>query len=335
MRILVTGGTGFVGSHLVRHLLAHGEEVVCLVRPQSRLDNLQGLSVHFASGDLRHFDTVRAAVKGCDIVYHCAADYRLSCKNPDQMYAVNVEGTKNVLQASFEAGVDRVVYTSTVGCLGLNSDGTPANENAPVRLEDLTGVYKRSKFLAEREAETWAGRGLPVVIVNPSTPVGDLDIKPTPTGKMIVDFLRRKMFAYVETGMNLVDVRDVAEGHRLAAQKGRSGEKYILGHSNLTLKQIFDLLSQLTGIPSPANRMPHWVAEIYARLENVWAEKVLHREPSVPLEGVKLSRCKMWFDSSKAVRELGLPQTPVEDGLRRGVEWFRTHGYVGRPLGQV
>jgi dihydroflavonol-4-reductase len=152
---------------------------------------------------------------------------------------------------------------------------------------------------------------------------------------MIVDFLRRKMFAYVETGMNLVDVRDVAEGHRLAAQKGRSGEKYILGHSNLTLKQIFDLLSQLTGIPSPANRMPHWVAEIYARLENVWAEKVLHREPSVPLEGVKLSRCKMWFDSSKAVRELGLPQTPVEDGLRRGVEWFRTHGYVGRPPGQV
>jgi dihydroflavonol-4-reductase len=329
MKILVTGGTGFVGSHLVRHLLAQGEEVVCLVRPRSRLDNLQGLSVRFAVGDLRDLDSVRAALRGCRVVYHCAADYRLWCKNPAQMYAVNVEGTKNVLQASFEAGVDRVVYTSTVGCLGLNADGTPANERTPVRLEDMMGAYKRSKFLAEREAESWAGRGLPVVIVNPSTPVGDLDIKPTPTGKMIVDFLRRKMFAYVETGMNLVDVRDVAVGHKLAAEKGRTGEKYILGHANLTLKQIFDLLAQLTGIPSPANRVPHWAAEVYARLENVWADRILRREPSVPLEGVKLSRHKMWFDPSKAVCELGLPQTPIEEGLRRAVEWFRTHGYVG------
>jgi dihydroflavonol-4-reductase len=335
MKVLVTGGTGFVGSHLVRHLLAHGEEVVCLVRLRSRLDNLQGLSVHFAGGDLCHFDTVQSAIKGCRIVYHCAADYRLWCKDPEQMHAVNVEGTKNVLHASFEAGVDRVVYTSTVGCLGLNSDGTPANEDTPVCLDDLTGAYKRSKFLAEREAESWAQRGLPVVIVNPSTPVGDLDIKPTPTGKMIVDFLRRKMFAYVETGMNLVDVRDVAAGHRLAAQKGRSGEKYILGHTNLTLKQIFDLLSRVTGVPSPTHRVPHWVAEVYARLENVWADKILRREPSVPLEGVRLSRHKMWFDPSKAVRELGLPQTPVEDALRRAVEWFRTHGYDGNPFRQV
>jgi len=335
MKVLVTGGTGFVGSHLVRHLLAHGEEVVCLVRLRSRLDNLQGLSVHFAGGDLCHFDTVQSAIQGCRIVYHCAADYRLWCKDPEQMHAVNVEGTKNVLRASFEAGVDRVVYTSTVGCLGLNSDGTPANEDTPVCLDDLTGAYKRSKFLAEREAESWAQRGLPVVIVNPSTPVGDLDIKPTPTGKMIVDFLRRKMFAYVETGMNLVDVRDVAAGHRLAAQKGRSGEKYILGHANLTLKQIFDLLSQLTGVPSPTHRVPHWVAEVYAWLENVWADKVLCREPTVPLEGVKLSRHRMWFDPSKAVRELGLPQTPVEDALRRAAEWFRTHGYAGSPFKQV
>jgi len=333
MKTLVTGGTGFIGSHLVRHLLAHGEGLVCLVRPQSRLDNLRGLPLCFAHGDLCNRESVRAAVQGCRVVYHCAADYRLWCKDPWQMYAANVEGTKNVLQASFEAGVERVVYTSTVGCLGLNCDGTPANEKAPVRLEDMTGAYKRSKFLAEREAESWARKGLPVVIVNPSTPVGDLDIKPTPTGKMIVDFLRRRMFAYVETGMNLVDVRDVAAGHRLAAEKGQTGEKYILGHANLTLKQIFDLLSQITGIASPSRRMPHWVAEIYARLENIWADRILGREPSVPLEGVKLSRHKMWFDPSKAVRELGLPQTPIEEPLRRAVEWFGTHGYVPRSAG--
>jgi dihydroflavonol-4-reductase len=329
MKILVTGGTGFVGSHLVRHLLAQGEEVVCLVRPQSRRDNLHGLPVRFAVGDIRHIESVRTALSGCRIVYHCAADYRLWCEDPAQMYAVNVEGTKNVLQASSESGVDRVVYTSTVGCLGLNSDGTPANEKTAVQLEDMTGAYKRSKFLAEREAENWAGQGLPLVIVNPSTPVGDLDIKPTPTGKMIVDFLRRKMFAYVETGMNLVDVKDVAVGHRLAAERGSTGEKYILGHANLTLKQIFDLLSQITGIPSPSRRVPHWVAEVYARLENAWTNNLLGREPAVPLEGVKLSRHKMWFDPSKAVRELGLPQTPIEEGLNRAVEWFREHGYVG------
>ncbi|PYV38004.1 MAG: NAD-dependent dehydratase [Acidobacteria bacterium] len=328
MKVLVTGGTGFVGSHLVRHLLAHGDEVVCLVRPTSRLDNLQGLTVKLARGDLSHPETLRSALEGCHTVYHCAADYRLWCKDPERMHATNVEGTRNVLQAAFEARVERVVYTSTVGCLGLEPDGSPANETTLVNFEKLIGPYKRSKFLAEREAENWFRRGLPVVIVNPSTPVGELDIKPTPTGKMIVGFLRGKMFGYVETGMNLVDVRDVAEGHILAAKKGMVGEKYILGHSNLTLKQIFDLLSKLTGIPSPTKQIPHWMAETYARLENYWSDKIRHREPFVPLEGAKLARHKMWFDASKAVNELGLPQTSIEEALRRAVKWFLDHGYV-------
>jgi dihydroflavonol-4-reductase len=328
MSVFVTGGTGFVGSHLVRHLLARGEEVVCLVRANSNLENLQALPVRFVTGDIRNFDSVRAALGDCRVIYHCAADYRLWCKDPDCMYAVNVEGTKNVLQAASEAGVQRVVYTSTVGCLGRNPDGTPANEETPVSLDSMTGPYKRSKFLAEREADRWAQQGCPVVIVNPSTPVGDLDIKPTPTGKMIVDFLRGKMFAYVETGMNLVDVADVAEGHILAAQKGRIGEKYILGHSNLTLKQLFDMLSRIARIPSPTHRIPHWIAQTYARLENFWAEQVRHHEPSVPLEGVRLACHKMWFDPFKAVHELGLPQSPLEDALRRAVEWFKLHGYV-------
>jgi dihydroflavonol-4-reductase len=244
------------------------------------------------------------------------------------MHAINLEGTRNALQAAFEGGVQRVVYTSTVGCLGLNPDGASANEMTPVNFDKLIGPYKRSKFLAEREAENWSGRGLPLVIVNPSTPVGDLDLKPTPTGKMIVDFLRGKMFGYVDTGMNLVDVRDVAVGHVLAAEKGKVGEKYILGHCNLTLKQIFDLLSNLTGIPSPTKQVPHWMAETYARLENFWSDKIVHREPSVPLEGAKLARHKMWFDASKAVNELGLPQNPIEEALGRAIKWFREHGYV-------
>jgi dihydroflavonol-4-reductase len=328
MKIFVTGGTGFVGSHLVRHLLTRGHEVVCLVRPTSRLDNLQGLTVKLAYGDLRDLESLRLAIAGCDTVYHCAADYRLWCKDPDKMHAINLEGTRNALQAAFEGGVQRVVYTSTVGCLGLNPDGASANEMTPVNFDKLIGPYKRSKFLAEREAENWSGRGLPLVIVNPSTPVGDLDLKPTPTGKMIVDFLRGKMFGYVDTGMNLVDVRDVAVGHVLAAEKGKVGEKYILGHCNLTLKQIFDLLSNLTGIPSPTKQVPHWMAETYARLENFWSDKIVHREPSVPLEGAKLARHKMWFDASKAVNELGLPQNPIEEALGRAIKWFREHGYV-------
>lgn len=326
--VLVTGGTGFVGSHLVRVLLERGEQVRCLVRSTSRLDNLEDLSVELVTGDLRDLGSLRQAVKGVRVVYHCAADYRLWCKDPNEMYQSNVEGSNNVMQAAFDEGVERVVYTSTVGCLGLNNNGKPANEDAPVTIDDMTGHYKRSKFLAEEKVREWAQRGLPVVIVNPSTPVGELDIKPTPTGKIIVDFLRGKMFGYVETGMNLIDVRDCAEGHVLAAEKGRFGERYILGGRNLTLKELFDALGSMTEIASPKMKVPHWVAETYARLENFWSIDIARRAPDVPLESVKLARHKMWFDASKAVRELGLPQNPIEVALERAVKWFREHGYV-------
>jgi dihydroflavonol-4-reductase len=328
MRILVTGGTGFVGSHLVRCLLKRGLEVRCLVRRSSVLDNLKNLPIETVSGDLRDVQSLREAVKGCQTLYHCAADYRLWAKDPNELYASNVEGTRNILQAAFDEGVQRVVYTSTVGALGLHQDATSADEKTPVNIDDMIGHYKRSKFLAEREAQSWAERGLPLVIVNPSTPVGELDVKPTPTGKIIVDFLRGKMFGFVDTGMNLIDVKDCAEGHILAAEKGKVGEKYILGNRNLTLKEIFDALSKITGIASPTLKVPNWFAEAYARAENFWSIKIVGREPFAPLESVKMSRHKMWFDSSKAVRELGLPQNSIEEALQRAVIWFKENGYV-------
>ena len=330
MKALVTGGTGFVGSHLVRRLLEHGSEVRCLVRPASRLDNLRDLPVEFAHGDLRDADSLKQAMQGVRVVYHCAADYRLWCKDPREMYASNVNGSRNVMQAALDAGVERVVYTSTVGALGHHGDGRPANEATPVTIDDMIGHYKRSKFLAEEEVRAWAARGLPVVIVNPSTPVGELDIKPTPTGKIIVDFLKGKMFGYVDTGMNLIDVRDCAEGHLLAAERGRAGERYILGGVNLTLKEMFDALAGVTGMASPKMKVPHWVAESYARVENFWSLNLAHREPDVPLESVQMSRHKMWFDSAKAVAELGLPQGPIKNALARAVQWFQEHGYVKR-----
>ncbi|MFY9572926.1 MAG: hopanoid-associated sugar epimerase [Blastocatellia bacterium] len=328
MNTLVTGGTGFVGSHLVRVILERGEQVRCLVRPTSRLDNLKDLPVQFVTGDLRDSDSLKQATKGCRVVYHCAADYRLWSKDPAEMYQSNVEGSNNLMQAAFDEGVDRVVYTSTVGCLGMTDNGQPANEQTPLTIQEMIGHYKRSKFQAEERVREWASRGLPVVIVNPSTPVGELDIKPTPTGKIIVDFLRGKMFGYVDTGMNLIDVRDCAEGHVLAAEKGRAGERYILGGRNLTLKELFDMLASVTDIASPKMKVPHWVAETYARLENFWSIDVARREPDVPIESVKLARYKMYFDPSKAVRELGLPQNPIEPALERAVTWFREHGYV-------
>jgi dihydroflavonol-4-reductase len=328
VKSFVTGGTGFVGSHLVRALLTRGEQVRCLVRPNSRLDNLKDLSVELISGDLRDLESLRTAARNCNVVYHCAADYRLWCRDPREMYEINVEGSNNIMQAAFDEKVQTVVYTSTVGCLGLNENGEPANEDTPVSLDDMIGHYKRSKFLAEQKVKEWARRGLPVVIVNPSTPVGDMDIKPTPTGKIIVDFLRGKMFGYVDTGMNLIDVRDCAEGHVLAAERGQAGERYILGSRNLTLKELFDALAGVTDITSPTMKVPHWVAEAYARLENTWSINVRRHEPDVPLESVKLSRHKMYFDATKAVRELLLPQNPIEHALERAVNWFRTHGYA-------
>ena len=326
---LVTGGTGFVGAHVVRALLARGRSVRCLVRASSRRTNLEGLPVEIITGDVTDPASLSAAMAGIETVYHCAADYRLYAADPRALHAANVGGTENVMRAASEAGVKKVVHTSSVGALGLSKNGAPANETTPVTAASMIGHYKRSKFESERVAEAWAARGLPVVIVNPSTPVGEYDVKPTPTGQMIVDFLNRRMPAYVETGLNLVDAKDVAEGHLLAAERGRVGEKYILGNRNMTLKEILDALSRLTGLPSPKVRLPHWIP-LAAAAADTWTARWMGRAPRVPLEGVRMSRYRMFFDSAKAVRELGLPQTPVEEALGRAVAWFRENGYVRR-----
>ena len=326
MQTFVTGGTGFVGAHLVRALLDQGHDVRCLVRPDSRLDNLQGLPAERVVGDLRDADGLQRAIAGCQVVYHCAASYRLF-GDAAEIYAHNVEGTHNVLRAAAQANVQRVVYTSSVGALGTTGDGRAADETTPVSLTDMVGHYKRSKFLAEREAEGWVGRGLPVVIVNPSTPIGEMDAKPTPTGQVLIDFLCRRMRAYVETGLNLIDVKDVAVGQILAASRGVPGERYILGNENLTLKQLFDRLSRVSGIASPRLKLPHWVPLVVAHLEAPLARR-RGRPPRVPLEGVRMSRHKMFFDASKAVRELGLPQSPIDHALARAVDWYRSRGYV-------
>ena len=301
----------------------------CLVRPSSPTSNLEGLDVEIVTGDLTDPRSVRQGIDDCDVVFHCAADYRLYVAVPAEMYDANVEGTRNVMQAAATGGVERVVYTSTVGALGLLPDGEPADERTPVGLADMVGHYKRSKFLAEQVARRWVGRGLPVVIVNPSTPVGERDIKPTATGQMILDFLNGRMGAYVETGLNLIDVRDVAEGHVLAAERGRVGERYILGNRNLTLKEILDMLARISGRPAPRVKLPHWIPLAVAAA-NTFAARLLRSEPRFAVDAVRLSRYKMFFDSSKAVRELGLPQRPVEEALERAVEWFRGAGYCGQ-----
>ncbi|HJW14926.1 MAG TPA: hopanoid-associated sugar epimerase [Thermoanaerobaculia bacterium] len=324
---LVTGGTGFLGAHVVRALLRRGRSVRCLVRETSRRTNLEGLEIEVATGDVTDPASLSRAMAGVETAYHCAADYRLYAADPRELYASNVAGTENVLCAASRAGARRVVHTSSVGALGLAPGGSPADETTPVEAASMIGHYKRSKYDSERIAESWAARGLPVVIVNPSTPVGEYDIKPTPTGQMIVDFLNRRMPAYVETGLNLVDARDVAEGHILAAERGRIGEKYILGNRNMTLKEILDALSRLTGLASPRLRLPHWVP-LTAAAADTLAARLTGRVPRVPLEGVRMARHKMFFDSGKAVRELDFPQTPVEEALARAVAWFREMGYA-------
>jgi dihydroflavonol-4-reductase len=324
---LVTGGSGFVGSHVVRALLAKGRTVRCLVRAGSRRDNLDGLPVEIAVGDLTDPASLARALSGVHALYHVAADYRLWAKDPQELYRANAGGTESILAAAAEAGVAKVVYTSSVAALGLNDDGTPGNETTPVVRERIIGHYKKSKYDAEQVAVAWAAKGLPVVIVNPSTPVGERDIKPTPTGKLIVDFLNRKLPAYVDTGLNLVDVRDVAAGHLAAAEKGRAGERYILGNRDMTLKEILDTLARLTGLPAPKVRLPHWIPLSVAAVSTAWAG-LTGNAPAISLESVRMSTHRMFFDAEKAVRELGLPQTPVEEPLARAVAWFREKGYV-------
>ncbi len=327
MKAFLTGASGFVGGHVLRTLEARGREVVCLVRRASDRRNLAASGAATIEGDLTDPDSYRGALEGCVELYHCAADYRLFLREPREMYRTNVDGTKSLFEEALRSGVERVVYTSSVGALGLRADGTPADEETPVTLDDMVGHYKRSKFLAERVAEESSRSGLPVVIVNPSAPVGEGDLKPTPTGRIIVDFLRRRTPAYVETGLNLVDVRDVAEGHLLAAERGRRGEKYILGHANLSLQEIFGILADLTGLEPPKVKLPHVVPIVFAALDTARA-RLLGGEPRVALEAARLARHKMFFDSGKAVAELGFTQTPVREALARAVGWFRERGYV-------
>jgi dihydroflavonol-4-reductase len=322
MDALVTGGTGFVGANVVRELLAEGATVRVLARPGGDRRALAGLAVEVVEGDLLDRASLRRAVRGVETVFHVAADYRLWVPDPQALFRTNVDGTRAVLEEAASASVRRIVYTSTVGALGIPHDGTPGTEETPVSLGDMVGPYKASKFLAEQAALEMARAGAPVVIVNPSAPVGPWDVKPTPTGQMIVDFMRGKMFASIDTGLNLVHVRDVARGHVLAARRGRIGEKYILGHANLSLREIFRLLAGLTGLRPPRLTIPYAVAWLGAACME-GAARLTGGAPQVPLTAVRMARKRMYFSSAKAVRELGLPQTDVGVALREAVAWFR------------
>jgi len=319
---LVTGASGFLGWHVARVLREQGIPVRAMVR---RPDSVQDLDAEFVAGDLRDAASLERAVSGCGLVFHVAADYRLWARNPDELYHSNVAGTRNLLAAARRAGVERVVYTSTVGCIGFVEGGV-GDESTPVSIDDMSGHYKRSKFLAEQEALQAAREGLPVVIVNPTAPVGDHDVKPTPTGRTIVDFLRGKMPAFVDTGLNIVDARETAHGHWLACQKGVSGERYILGGENLTLEQILGRLAVISGKPAPKMRLPWAVAMVAGLFSTGWAE-ISGKDPRVPLEAVRMARKKMWVTHAKAQRELGYRPSGADLALRSAVNWFEAHGY--------
>ena len=324
---LVTGGNGFVGCHVVRALLRRGDRVRVLIRPGADRAALAALEVELAIGDLRDREAVDRAVAGCDQVYHVAADYRLWVPDPAAMYAANVDGTRNVIEASRRARVERIVHCSTVGALGIPPDGA-GTEDTPVSIEKMVGPYKRSKFIAEQVALEAARAGVPVVVVNPSTPIGPLDLKPTPTGRIIVDFLNRRMPAYVDTGLNLVDVSDVAQGHLLAAERGRIGEKYILGGENLTLREMLERLARISGLPAPRVRLPYAVAFGFALGAEAVSRVLTHRAPRASVTEVRMSRKHMFFDSAKARGERGYSPRPVDAALAAAVEFFRKTGLV-------
>ena len=327
MKALVTGATGFVGAAVARALVRTGVEVRVLARPDSNLRNLDNLQVEPVSGDLRHPASLRKALTGCQQLYHVAAHYALWAHDPSIFYDINVVGTRNLLEATREVGVERTVYCSTIGAIGLPPAGGLGTEETPVSFEQMAGHYKRSKYLAEQEVHKLANEGLPVVIVNPSAPVGEGDVKPTPTGQVIVDFMKGRMPAYIETGMNIIDVDDVATGHLLAMEKGRQGERYILGSKNLLLREVFEILSKLTGLKAPALKLPRSAVLPLAYL-NHWFANFTGHPPRIPLEGVKMAKYKMHYDCSKAIRELGLPQHPPEVALEKAVRWFRDHKYA-------
>ena len=328
MKAFVTGATGFLGTHVARVLAEQGAGLRLLVRPTSNLKNLEGLHAETATGDLRDAASLEKAMSGCEVVFHVAADYRLWVKDPAEMYRSNVEGTRAILEAARKNGVRCVVYTSSVATIGFTGNGHLADEESPVALADMIGHYKRSKFMAEQVALEAGRAGMRVVTVNPTTPVGEQDIKPTPTGRIVVDFLKGKFPAYVETGLNLVDVRECALGHVEALEKGKSGERYILGGENLTLKQILDKLGAISGLPSPKVKLPYFVAYAAGLVDQTVSGRLLHREPRATVETVRMGKKKMWASSGKAERELGWKILPADNALRRAVEWFRANAYA-------
>jgi dihydroflavonol-4-reductase len=333
MRIFLTGATGFVGHHVAKALAAEGAQLRLLVRKTSNLKNLEGISGDSVVGDLQQPESLASAIAGCDAVMHVAADYRLWIPDPDAMYRANVDGTRQLMSLAREAGVPRFVYTSSVATMHFRTDGIVINEDTPVSIEDMVGHYKRSKFLAEREAIAAAQGGQQVIILNPTTPIGPNDAKPTPTGRIFVDFLNHKFPAYMDTGLNLVDVAEVARTHVMALTKGKPGRRYILGGENLTLKQILDKMSAITGIPSPKVEIPFAVAATYAFFEEWITGRIRGKEPRATLEEVRMGRKKMFASSARAQQELDLRIAPVYPAMRAAIEWFRANGYA--PQGQA
>ena len=328
MLAFVTGATGFLGSHVAQALSDSGADLRLLVRPTSDLRNLARLQGDRVVGDLRDPSTFAKALEGCDVLFHVAADYRIWVRDPAQMYRSNVDGTRSLLEAARKHGVRRIVYTSSVATMGFTGDDSSADENSPVALEDMIGPYKRSKFMAEQLAIEASRSGIHVVVVNPTTPIGEQDIKPTPTGRIVVDFLKKKFPAYVDTGLNLVDATECARGHVVALEKGKSGERYILGGENLTLKQILDKLATITGLPSPTVRVPHFVALAAAVVDELWTGHMRGQEPRATVDAVRMGRKKMFVSSAKAERDLGWKTVPVEGALRRAVDWFQANRYA-------
>jgi dihydroflavonol-4-reductase len=328
MKVFLTGSTGFVGSHVAREYAAAGADLRLLTRATSKLAAIEGLAAEVVVGDLRQPEALRTALRGCDALVHVAADYRLWVRDPKEMFASNVDGTRALLRIAREEGVSKVVYTSSVATMGFKMDGTIVDETTPVSLAEMIGAYKRSKFMAEQEAVAAASAGQHVMIVNPTTPIGPGDAKPTPTGRIVVDFLNRRFPAYVDTGLNLVDVSEVARMHVVALERGTPGERYILGGENLTLKQILDRMSAITGLPSPTMKVPHGVAMTFAFFDEMIVGRMLGKEPRATVEAVRMGRKVMFASSAKAERELGFRVLPVYHAMRAAIEWFVAHDYA-------